>query len=296
MQILRGRRSSIDHLAISPDSRYVAAGGSTELHVWDLHDPDAKPTRRAERSNTLQFVSDGRLFSASEAGWRLHDPVGGRSVFWDRTADYYVWEAASPCGRFVLQPEDVGLCCWRLSEDSLGLQRELVWSLPAGTLCAGTVFAPDGECFELFSFRTTPADEWVSWAIHRTADGKRLARLEARGSRCSWRQFTPDGGKFLAGTQSCLYEWDARAGGVSRLAVRHPTGRHFRTVAVHPGGATLAGITGDNGVSLFDLASGGVLRTYDWRIGRLHQVAFTPDGTRCAVAGASGKVLLFDVE
>jgi len=293
VQILRGRRSAVYRLAISPDSRFVAAGGRKELHVWDLHDPDAKPTRHAERSNSLQFFDDGRLFSASHAGWRLHDPVGGRVVHWARTGDGYTWEAVSPCGQLVLQPEDDGLCCWRVGEDSLGLQRELVWSLPRETLSGGGVFSPDAECFAHFCMTVTPF--WASWVVHRVSDGKRLAQLETRHRLGAW-EFTPDGGTLLARVQSRLYAWDARAGGAGRLAVRHPTGRHFRSVAVHPGGATLAGITGDNGVSLFDLASGDLLRTYDWRVGRLDRVAFTPDGTRCVVAGSSGKVLLFDVD
>ncbi len=293
MQILRGRRSAVGHLAISADSRYVAAGGLTELHVWDLHDPDAEPTRLAGFSRALQFVSDGRLFSSNGAGWGLHDPAGGRTVRWERTPEYYSWEAASPCGRFVLQPEDGGLCCWRLGEDSLGLQRELAWSLPGGTLCGGAVFAPDAKSFALFCVTVTL--NWAAWVVHRLSDGGRVAQLETR-HRLGFLKFTPDGGKLLSAAQSCVYEWKARVGGAARLAVRHPTGRHFRSLAVHPGGATLAGITGDNAVSLFDLVGGGLLRTYDWRVGRLKHTAFTPDGTRCAVAGSSGKVLLFDVD
>ena len=295
MQILRGRRSTLYHLAVSPDSRYVAAGGSRELHVWDLHDPDAEPTRDAESSSTLQFLSDGRLFADARDGWRLLDPVGGRTVRWQRPVAQHGGGSASPCGRFVLQPETPGgLCCWRLSEDGLGLHRELAWSLPEVSETTTSVFAPDSESFALSGW--TPGDGPKPWTIHRTADGQPLARLEGRGKYYYATAFTPDGRKFLAGVQSGVFEWDARAGGASRVAVRHPTGRHFRSVAVHPGGATLAGITGDNGVSLFDLASGGLLRTYDWQVGPLEHVAFTPDGTRCVVAGSSGKVLIFDVE
>ncbi len=301
MQILRGRRSAIYHLAVSPDSRYVAAGGLTELHVWDLLDPDAKPTRHAESSDTLQFRNDGRLFTDTDGGWRIHDPVAGRTVRWER-ADAppvwarSVWGAASPCGQFVLQRESRdGFRCWRLGEDSLGLHRELVWSLPeATTSWQRPLFTPDSEHFAFLGDATGQGRE--SWAIHRTADGQRVAHLETRNVSYLWKRFTPDGGKFLSGVQSGIFEWDARAGGPSRLAVRHPTGRHFRDVAVHPGGATLAGITGDDGVSLFDLAGGGLLRTFDWQVGHLQHVAFTPDGTRCAVAGSSGKLLLFDVE
>jgi len=302
VQILRGRPSAVDHLAISPDSRYVAAAGETELHLWDLHDPDADPTRhavptsRASSSYSLQFLSDGRLFNVHTGGWQLLDPVGGR-VARRRRADHRALGAASPCGRFVLEYDyDSGLCCWRLSEDSSGLQRELVWSLPAAHLTKVPVFAPDSERFAAFSITLNP-ELVFSWTIRRTADGQPHPDLGAdRVEFLSQGQFTPDGGKFLAGVRSHVLEWDVRVGGAGRIAVRQPSGRHFHGLAVHPDGAILAGTTNDTHLSLYDLASGGVLRSYDWRIGRLKHAAFTPDGTRCVVAGSSGKVLLFDVE
>ena len=299
MQILRGRHIGVRELAISPDSRYVAAAGGWGLNVWDLHDPDAEPTLHTGGSSAIRFVSDGRLFSASRAGWRLHDRESGRTVSWQRTNGDGVTIPAtsvSPCGQFVLDFDPTGTPhYWRLNEDGLGLHRELVWSRPTGTWAAGFVSAPDGERFatHLWMPGQTPRPS----VIHRMSDGEPLARLEGQGAGSNYffRQFTPDGGKFLAGAKSDIYEWDARAGGPGRLAVRQPGGRWFRGVAVHPDGTTLAGVTSD-GVSLFDLASGGLLRTYDWQSSNMRCVAFTPDGTRCAVAEVGNNVLLFDVE
>ncbi len=93
-----------------------------------------------------------------------------------------------------------------------------------------------------------------------------------------------------------VYVWDTRAGGRGKLAVRNPTKRSIRSTALHPSGTILAGLTGDNTVAFFDVTSGKLLKTYEWPIGDLRFVKFTPDGTRCVVCSRLGKVLLFDVD
>ena len=237
---------------------------------------------------------DGRLFIATSTGWLLLNPADGRTATWHGTTDYRLPNSASPCGQFVLEYDSPGvLHCWRLREDGLGLHRELVWSRPRALISAAPLFAPDAERFAVCSWR--PDQELRPWTVYRTADGQPLTQLEGRESLYYWSLFTPNGGMLLAGAKSRAHEWDARADGAGRLAVQHPNTRYFRGVAVHPGGTVLAGVTSD-GVSLFDLAGGGLLRKYDWEFGYLKHVAFTPDGTRCVVAGASGQVLLFDVE
>lgn len=300
MQILRGQHIHVHQLAISPDSRYVVAAGHWGLNVWDLHHPNAKPALHAGTMTAVQFVSDGRLFSVTRTGWLLLDPADGRSISWQGPTNYRAAASVSPCGQFVIECEYASTSVvhrWRLREDGLGLHRELVWSRPQEPLemmHSGPLIASDAERFAVGVYVLNQEDR--PWTIHRTADGEALAKLEGElFYHHYWTQFTPDGGKFLAGAKSDIYEWDARAGGAGRLAVRHPNGRWFRGVAVHPDGTTLAGVTSD-GVSLFELASGGLLRTYDWKFGNLRRVAFTPDGTRCAIAESNSRVLLFDVE
>lgn len=285
MQILRGKRTGATGLAISPDSRFLAAGGNVDTHVWDLHDPSAKPARVGERSVGLygcDFVADGRLFVTGLAGWRLYDPVTGRSSGWPRGGASPGLARSTPCGQFVLERTPTELACWRLTEEGPELRRELVWSKPWADWWP--VLAPDSERF------------FLAWGIYRVADAQPLANLECLGSAQAPVYFTADGRGLLSTTLSWFYAWDAHAGGKGRVAARHPAKRHYRKLAVHPGGAIVAGVMTDDSVVLFDLLSGGFLRAYGWEIGKLQHVAFTPDGTRCAVAGTTGKILVFDVE
>ena len=73
MQILRGRRIGIRNLAVSPDSRYVAVGGAVACHVWDLHEPKAKPQAAAEviyPLTSLQFTTSNNLLAWCRAHWQ----------------------------------------------------------------------------------------------------------------------------------------------------------------------------------------------------------------------------------
>ncbi len=67
-------------------------------------------------------------------------------------------------------------------------------------------------------------------------------------------------------------------------------------VAFHPNGALLAAVGDDHLVTLYDTATWAVVRTFAWKIGRLRAVCFSADGTRAAALGASGKVMVWDVD
>lgn len=68
------------------------------------------------------------------------------------------------------------------------------------------------------------------------------------------------------------------------------------SAAFHPSGKYLAATTNDADVRLYDTASWGVARTFDWGIGRTRSIAFSPDGTRAAVGYDSGMVVIWDLD
>ncbi len=75
------------------------------------------------------------------------------------------------------------------------------------------------------------------------------------------------------------------------------TSRHaFTNLAFHPSGRWLAATSTDGTVKLYDVATWALARTFNWKIGRMRSVAFSPDGTVAAAGGDKGQVVVWDFD
>lgn len=78
--------------------------------------------------------------------------------------------------------------------------------------------------------------------------------------------------------------------------VRHPKQKHFTSLAYHCSGRYLATTANDSRVLFYDTANWKVAKTFDWKIGKLRCVAFSPDGALAAVGSDKGQVVVWDVD
>jgi hypothetical protein len=102
-----------------------------------------------------------------------------------------------------------------------------------------------------------------------------------------------DGSRLATAGSSALSLWDTATG----ERVMH-SGQHRRAVtavACSPTQPSLVSGDGAGRVFLWD-TTGRVLKQYDWGLGEVVSVAFAPDGLRVAAVGASGKVVIWDVD
>lgn len=77
---------------------------------------------------------------------------------------------------------------------------------------------------------------------------------------------------------------------------KNSTARQFTDIAFHPAAAVVAATNLDPTVRLYDATTGRVVRTYDWQVGKLRCVAFSPDGQLAAAGSDSGKIVVWDVD
>jgi WD40 repeat protein len=58
----------------------------------------------------------------------------------------------------------------------------------------------------------------------------------------------------------------------------------------------LAATSNDATVKLYDAATWKMVRAFDWDVGRLRSIAFSPDGMLPAAGGDKGKIVVWDVD
>jgi len=107
--------------------------------------------------------------------------------------------------------------------------------------------------------------------------------------------FSADGTKLLARSSGRIVKvFDAITGQPAGELV-HPGRPYVSGMAVHPNG-TVACSRNNGTVCFWDLEKRELVRTLDWKLGKLMSVAFSPDGTIGAAGTEDGQVVVWDVD
>ena len=80
------------------------------------------------------------------------------------------------------------------------------------------------------------------------------------------------------------------------VTFRNDNRKEFTGLAFHPSGRYLAATSNDATVKLYDTGTWELAHAFDWDIGRLRSVAFSPDGMLAAAGGDRGKIVVWDVD
>ncbi len=67
-------------------------------------------------------------------------------------------------------------------------------------------------------------------------------------------------------------------------------------IAAHPKELVLASASRDGTVRFWDMKTQRETKCFDWKIGPVSAVAFSPDGMRCAAGGNRGQIVVWDVD
>jgi WD40 repeat protein len=293
MIYLEGRKQDVDALTFSPDGKLLAVGGSaSHVQLWDLGTRTVRKMlgpRGPHRA--VAFLPGGVLMTATPGPCVRVAPLDGsgpvREYFGPREGGHRhlvqavaVGDQIVICGQYNYGPllEGVSLPLltyrWqRVSRAVVGDQPYRLCPCPDGLLVVGT----DHGTY-LFDPVKSEKVRDIGWhlnfvpAVAVSGDGKMLA--------------------VAAGMDLVLHDL-ARS---SRLAATRSAGRKQLTdVAFHPSGRFLLASSNNQTVRVYDLAL-AELASFDWEVGPVRRVAFSPDGMTAAAAGKTGRVVLWDFD
>ncbi len=305
-------------VAFSANGRTLYAGGDGGFQVWPL-------ARKAE-SRVVACAAGKRLyaFEPDPAGQYLYLASqrggfgavilrgGGRRPLPDDEYEQHVVSlSARPGGTHVaVSRGGAGLNrveCWEI--DAAGPFTP-VWRLRGGKVTAqfdpvyidhatgfhdAVRFSPDGRTLAVVMNPGTNANGPHKLTLRDADTGKLLGELGTLPVTVGFRmRFTPDGAQLIGWEERWAEVWDVAAGKpVARIT---PPGRaHFRDLAVHPSGRWFATVGSDGRARGWSLSDFTETTTTDLGAGKLHAVAFSPDGRRGAAGADGGKVVLWDV-
>jgi len=258
--------------------------------VWDTADPTAKP-RHPDPEHThwvqaLAFRRDGRLFFRGRADmWFLYDPGADELV------------ELGPNSKWIIPSPDAERAVY-----SFGSAVIDSWTIPGtgrpvdgfhlkcpGVTFLSAAFSPDGTTLATAELRRNQRVVAV-----RDADTAVVRRdLGAPASQIEQLAFSSDGTRLLGRALARVFCWDLTDTSASPRSGTNPGRKHFRAMAVHPAGPLLT-VDNDRLVRVWDVPALSADRTIAWKIGKLHAVAVSPDGTRAAVGSHTGRVLVWD--
>jgi WD40 repeat protein len=131
--------------------------------------------------------------------------------------------------------------------------------------------------------------------VRETESGLAVARCKYPSHYVNSWAVSPDGSRFAVMGYDKLYLWDTATWG----APRRVTGlnRWINSMAFHPTRPIL--LTAQNLLSLvkfLDADTGKPVRKFDWKLGHVGPVAFSPDGALAAAGSKTGQIVVWDVD
>ncbi len=269
-------------LGFTADGRHLFAvsidHSDSRVTFWDW---SAATVADSVMSDLVGVSPDGG-FIAARRGWVCEVTAwpGGEAVgVFDLPGPLLHYVAVAPDGSEVAVP--------------VGARVEVL------DLVAGAVRARPRSA--LFHVRYSPGGRWVLGAVPRSAVFLDRSAGFERSSvpAADWTAAA------AVGPDEATAAVVGRA--VNAIVLRAlPSGRELRRLTGHkrsvkavtfsPDGRRLLTGGSDGTARVWDAATGECLRVYDWRVGEIDLVAWSPDGTTAAAANRAGEVVVWDVD
>lgn len=285
-------------VAFSPDGALLAVGGAGNVvHLVNVTTGQCVQTHAlqgwyAGSRVHLGFSPDGRRLYAANINLHAITPATGE------------YQPLGFAGYSRLAVDPRGQDLWAASDGNIGrwdvhtlAARPAVPRLPNPsnhTTWPGVAVSACGGWAAVSRKTWAPgANRDAAFVLDATTLAIRFA-AEWKGHEAKWMSFHPTAPLLAAACGPVLRVWNLDA--QAEFAAIKAGKLHFMSAAFSPCGRYLAAVSKDRTARLWPINAWDQPKTYDWDIGKLLDLAFSPDGTVCAVASDSGKILLFDVD
>ncbi len=152
-------------------------------------------------------------------------------------------------------------------------------------------FSPDGTLLVASNCRNA--------TLWNPLDGREVLALQRRPSNHRGAvRFSPNGSCLAVARGKWADLWSPTNGDSPERSFTAGTGSYpaIWVVGWAAGGSVLVTAGADRFVRLWDVATLGELRSFQWSIGKVYCAAFAPDGLICAAGGDKGQVVVWDLE
>jgi WD40 repeat protein len=131
--------------------------------------------------------------------------------------------------------------------------------------------------------------------IRNTETGEAVMSVSSSSRHCRTSAVSADGKRFALMGYDKLYIWDTTTWG---SPTRVPgLNRWINSMAFHPKRPILLATQDlQTLVKFLDADTGKLVAKFNWKLGEMCSVAFSPDGTLAAAGSASGKIVVWDVD
>jgi WD40 repeat protein len=307
--VLQGARGGGEFLLFSPDGGMLVAGSSRGLQVWnDLPSGGRRSVLPHRHVSSAHFTPDGRKLLLNESLPRrlvLRD-LPTRTVAevpLELTYEFRTECDLAPDGRTLVagQVEVRSRTRTRVFCRSLNNLTSSLWSADTDrSFLAGPLFI-GGERFVLFEWWCERvAEEYQTRLIavtRATQTGAVLSEVTSPMKVVRVVVVVSSQRHLIAARQGMRVKiFRADDLGVEAAQIRNDNRKEFTGLAFHPSGRYLAAISNDATVKFYDTVTWTLTRAFDWDIGRLRSIAFSPDGMLAAAGGDKGKIVVWDVD
>lgn len=287
----------VSGVSFSPDGkRLITASHDNTVKVRDAETGQVLLTPQGDAGYMGVYSPDGTRFftsSSDNVTYKMWDAATGKELFAISLGDIASFVFSTDGKRLVFGGQNGDLTVW----DSLTGEKLLTVTTPI--FIDVWTLSPDGI------HAATVNEDWMTRVWDLSPKGSReLFTLVPHGGDWVRRvRYSPDGTRLAtAGMDGTAKVFDATTGN-EILTLSGHTDSIFG-LAYSPDGTRLATASYDRSVNVWDAATGELLLTLskpghgDGKYGRIYpgilDVAFSPDGTRLASAGADGTAVVWD--